>query len=300
MTQQQEGYGVCRSIDDAKQIAATAQRDNLRGCYPAAAVVLAAALTQRENEIAELKALSVRNIMIDVVPGDGSGLEIYAESVDDVVNQLTKLGEVAENYESDLILFRNEIAELERLSQRKQFDYIGEAMVTLSDSWHGSEVSAELFRHVVEEVVKNLKYLDAIKKALFYGRALPEQLVTLSKHLDPIGVSMESLPQWFKDDIFGEHVIHGIIGVATEAGELLEALQVVTKKGEEFDEVNLKEEVGDAFWYCAILADACGFTFEDSQRINIAKLRERYAGKFREFDAINRNVAEERKILEGA
>lgn len=51
-----------------------------------------------ENE--RLKALSATNIMVDVVPGDGSGLEVYAKSVDEVVNLLSELGEKVEDLES--------------------------------------------------------------------------------------------------------------------------------------------------------------------------------------------------------
>lgn len=46
----------------------------------------------------QLKAMSVANILVDVVPGeDGMGQEVYAKSVDDVVNLISKLhGEVDE------------------------------------------------------------------------------------------------------------------------------------------------------------------------------------------------------------
>lgn len=44
-------------------------------------------------EIAELKALSVTNILLDVTPGDGSGLEVYAKSTADVSELLYKMDE---------------------------------------------------------------------------------------------------------------------------------------------------------------------------------------------------------------
>ena len=44
-------------------------------------------------EIAELKALSVKNILLDVTPGDGSGLEVYAKSTADVSDLLCKMDE---------------------------------------------------------------------------------------------------------------------------------------------------------------------------------------------------------------
>lgn len=50
------------------------------------------------QEINALQALSVTNILLDVVPGDGDGdgLEIYAQSPDDVVKLLSKLYDQAE------------------------------------------------------------------------------------------------------------------------------------------------------------------------------------------------------------
>jgi len=54
-----------------------------------------------EHQIADLEALDVRNIMVDVVPGpDGMGHEVYATSVSDVVRLLTDLGEKAEEVDS--------------------------------------------------------------------------------------------------------------------------------------------------------------------------------------------------------
>ncbi len=49
--------------------------------------------------IAELEALSVTNILLAVVPGDGSGLEVYAKSVADVEDLLTKMSEDVEDFQ---------------------------------------------------------------------------------------------------------------------------------------------------------------------------------------------------------
>ena len=177
--------------------------------------------------------------------------------------------------------------------QAQPLDYIKEAAVTLSPSWHGNKVNLMLFRVALTAAVEALNELDAIKKTLFYGKELPGSLNIEG------GETCEKLPVWFKNDKFGENVIHAIIGAATEAGELLEALRAVTIENKVFDEVNMREEVGDVFWYFAILADTCGFSFEEAQRVNIAKLRMRYGEKFSEFDANNRNLKAERSILEG-
>ena len=45
--------------------------------------------------------LDVRRIMLAIVPGDGSGHEVYAKSVDEVVNTLTELSERIEVLEAE-------------------------------------------------------------------------------------------------------------------------------------------------------------------------------------------------------
>jgi len=42
----------------------------------------------------------VRKILLDVVPGDGSGFEVFAKSCDDVVTKLSELGDRAEEWEA--------------------------------------------------------------------------------------------------------------------------------------------------------------------------------------------------------
>jgi len=49
----------------------------------------------------DAQALSVANILLDVVPGDGSGHEVYAKSVEDVVQKLSSMDERIEDLESD-------------------------------------------------------------------------------------------------------------------------------------------------------------------------------------------------------
>ncbi len=92
--------------------------------------------------------------------------------------------------------------------------------------------------------------------------------------------------------------LHAAMGVSTEAGELLDAVKKHLFYGKPLDEVNLKEEVGDLFWYVAILCDTLGLSFEEAMERNIEKLKARYGEKFTEAAAITRNLAQERQILE--
>lgn len=173
------------------------------------------------------------------------------------------------------------------------FDYIAEAQLTKSSSFHGELVSKQAYIDVLIDCIKSLQTLDRIKKALFYGKG--EHSLTLGSkatcsEIDLIGLH----PNPHK----GIDIIHGIIGKATEAGELLEALFESTIGHQALDKYNIREEVGDGFWYDAILLSAIDSNFGEAQAINISKLRSRYPNKFTEYDAVNRNLKDEREILE--
>jgi len=94
-------------------------------------------------------------------------------------------------------------------------------------------------------------------------------------------------------------LLHATMGLATEAGEALDALKKHIFYNRPLDTINLQEELGDIFWYAAILADACDFTFEDTMQKNVAKLKARYPKRFTERDANTRDLELERRILEG-
>lgn len=207
-------------------------------------------------------------------------------------------------------------------------------------------------------------------------------LVTESNNFDVIGSRFTVWPNDFEaantanpNAIRNIRLLHATLGISTEVGELFEFYD-----SENLDFTNLKEEVGDAFWYCGIAVDelkldlakmievgrarmnipqelsletkrACflqvlitatkdanilldlmkksafygkaldqvkfadtlarfvgsmlaalaigGFTVEDAMEVNIAKLKKRYGDKFTEAAANTRNLAAERKILEG-
>ena len=93
-------------------------------------------------------------------------------------------------------------------------------------------------------------------------------------------------------------LLHGAIGVATESGELLDAIKKHIFYGKALDVVNLREEIGDVMWYLAILCRATGTNMSDVASVNIEKLRLRYPDKFDAKQALNRNLKSERKILE--
>lgn len=94
------------------------------------------------------------------------------------------------------------------------------------------------------------------------------------------------------------NLLHGAIGISTEAGELLDAFKKHIYYGKELDVVNLKEEIGDIMWYIAILCRELNLDMDDILQTNIDKLKARYPEKFTSHQAIYRDLKTERNILE--
>lgn len=98
----------------------------------------------------------------------------------------------------------------------------------------------------------------------------------------------------------GKHLIrllHAGIGLNTEAGELIDGIKKHIFYGKTLDETNLKEELGDLFWYAGVLCDEMGWTFEEIMTLNTAKLKARYGDKFSADKAINRDLNKELSVL---
>ncbi len=93
-------------------------------------------------------------------------------------------------------------------------------------------------------------------------------------------------------------LLHSGIGLSTEAGEILDNLKKHIFYGKDIDRVNLAEEMGDIFWYLAIMADALDLPFEQIMDTNLKKLKARYGDKFDAKAANQRNLNTERDILE--
>jgi hypothetical protein len=94
-------------------------------------------------------------------------------------------------------------------------------------------------------------------------------------------------------------ILHALMGITTECGELMDQLKKHLIYGKPLDDVNLFEEDGDLRWYLALLEFACGYTADAAQEANINKLKARYPEKFNEVDAMVRDLEKERKVLEG-
>lgn len=84
------------------------------------------------------------------------------------------------------------------------------------------------------------------------------------------------------------HLLHALMGMSSEAGELLDMLKAAMFYGKDFDQVNLVEEVGDILWFAQLALNQLDLTLEDAIRGNRAKLNARYGEGFSEAKALGR------------
>jgi NTP pyrophosphatase (non-canonical NTP hydrolase) len=93
--------------------------------------------------------------------------------------------------------------------------------------------------------------------------------------------------------------LHMVIGISTEAAELLDAYKKHFAYGKELDTTNVGEEIADIMWYVSNLCTMLNIDLEEMLQRNIDKLKARYPEKFTQENALNRNLDVERQILEG-
>jgi len=93
--------------------------------------------------------------------------------------------------------------------------------------------------------------------------------------------------------------LHMVIGISTEASELLDAYKKHFAYGKELDKTNVGEEIADIMWYVSNLCRMLDIDLEEMLQRNIDKLKARFPENFTQEDALNRNLDVERKILEG-
>ena len=144
----------------------------------------------------------------------------------------------------------------------------------------------------LNEFIVLSKKLDMVKKKIFYNKDISEPLwyAIEGTHV------MKPMPDFAQGegDVEFVRLLHAIIGITTEAGELVEALLE-----QKLDKVNVMEELGDVMWYVAIACHTLDIDPTEMLQINIDKLRKRFPNKFTEYDADNRDLDAERDILEG-
>lgn len=185
-------------------------------------------------------------------------------------------------------------------------EYVKLAIVTESQP-EKLPVNLGGLRHVLILLAVSAGIADTMKRGIFYGKGLDqvklaEQLHTLKNLAEQAAGRVERVarPEDAPTDLHQPNlrIVHGGLGVFSEAGETLEALIKQIETGE-LDLVNVGEEaLGDVPWYQAVISDETGVTFEQGWETNIAKLKKRYGEKFSSEAALNRDLDGERAVLE--
>ena len=72
------------------------------------------------------------------------------------------------------------------------------------------------------------------------------------------------------------HALHMAVGIAGEAGELLDAIKKAVIYRKDVDLKNVIEELGDLEFYMQGIRDTFGITREETLEANVSKLHDRY------------------------
>lgn len=83
-------------------------------------------------------------------------------------------------------------------------------------------------------------------------------------------------------------LIHAAFGVASDAGELVDAIKKNLIYGKPLDKKNVVEEIGDVMWFLVLCCRAIDEDLDYIAQMNIAKLMLRYPEKYSDEAAIAR------------
>lgn len=93
---------------------------------------------------------------------------------------------------------------------------------------------------------------------------------------------------------------HAVLGIAGEAGEIVDALKKHRVYGRPLDTQNVVEELGDLAWYIALACRALDVSFDDCLKANLRKLAKRYPdGKWDAEHCATRDHEAEAAALNG-
>lgn len=165
-------------------------------------------------------------------------------------------------------------------------DYLEVIHRTASKEIHQDVVHPSRLRSIIDERLLAAEDLDHAKKGLFYGRRHPR--------VSDEGPVRRSLP------LEGHrYLAHAIIGIDTEAAELLTLLRntVLANQGAPTQQ-EIADEAGDLFWYFTMLLKIVGLSLEDVMQTNFDKLSARFPeGTFSLQQWEDRDKEKEEKIM---
>lgn len=87
-------------------------------------------------------------------------------------------------------------------------------------------------------------------------------------------------------------VLNAALGLSGEVGELNDMLKKWVFHEKQLDTEHLKREIGDIYWYLALMCDSFEFNLDEIMQINIDKLKARYPEGFDTYRANHRQVGD--------
>ena len=155
------------------------------------------------------------------------------------------------------------------LTPVSEAEYSVQAARTVTEPFgHLDKIPSGAFYDTLHTVSEAGKRMDHFKKALVYGRDVPLEFQS--------GTDMSGEPFASLSTAVPIEVLHGIIGTITEACELADLLLTCIYGADDFDELNLKEELGDLKWYEDRICRRMGWNHGDIRAGNLAKLFKRH------------------------
>ncbi len=94
------------------------------------------------------------------------------------------------------------------------------------------------------------------------------------------------IPKW---GLSGD-ILHSVVGISGEAGELLDHIKKVIWQGHCIDVSYINKELGDILFYFTSMCNCVGTNIDEVRKLNIEKLTKRYPdGEFDPERSINRD-----------
>lgn len=92
-------------------------------------------------------------------------------------------------------------------------------------------------------------------------------------------------------------LLHAILGIGTEAGEVQDLIKKSMYYSKPFDKLTLKEELSDLLFYIQAAAECINSSLGEIMAINVAKLSTRYPNGYSHDKAIVRDKEAELKAM---
>lgn len=178
-------------------------------------------------------------------------------------------------------------------------EYKEQSARTMSPNYFPMSISAETIHGIVGVVTEAGELMDALKEAIFYDLKFDRENVReeigdvmwyIMAIVRPEGWDLENIPyeeqsvrsmspNYFPMSISTE-TIRGIMGIVTEAGELMDALKKTMFYGRDIDRDNVRKRINNIMQYIMVIMRSEGWDLEDIMQENIDKLKIRYPEQF--------------------